>query len=177
MKRTAPVVLRTARLLGRATTANDLPYVIAMDRDWEVQKTLFGALSTPEESKARLRRWEAIWENHGFGFWIFEDRGANRVGHAGLFPSRHDPADVEVGYAFLPAFWNKGYASEVTREILRTGFTTLALPRIVAVAMRDNAASRRVMEKCGLEFESDFLDGSGTPCVRYAAARENWLRP
>lgn len=171
----APDVLRTARLIGRATTAQDLDYVIAMDSEWEVQRTLFGVLSTPEESKARLRRWQALWENHGFGFWIFEDARGCRVGHAGLFPSRHDAADVEVGYAFFPAFWGRGYATEATREILRTGFIALELSRIVAVALPENAASRRVMEKCGLGFERDLLDSDGKPCVRYAALRETWL--
>ena len=53
--------------------------------------------------------------------------------------------------AFLKEHWGHGYATESARASLDWGFDELALERIVAVALESNVASRRVLEKCGLE--------------------------
>ena len=45
------------------------------------------------------------------------------------------------------------------------------LGRIIAVAHPDNAASRRVMEKCGMVYEG-IVDAYGKASVRYAIAGE-----
>ncbi|MBV8726513.1 MAG: GNAT family N-acetyltransferase, partial [Candidatus Eremiobacteraeota bacterium] len=160
---------------GRAVTERDLPYVIAIDTDWDIQKTLFRTISTPIESKARLERWQQVWSDHGFGFWVFQDAAGKQVGHAGLFPSRHDPSWIEIGYVLKPPYWKLGYATELAMAILRIGFERLRMPRIVAVAHAENVASRRVMEKCGLSFDREFLYADKWPSVLYTAERDAWL--
>ena len=56
---------------------------------------------------------------------------------------------VEMGYAFLPAYYNQGYATESFKGaidyLFAHGFTT-----VLAGAFSENAASMRVMEKCGM---------------------------
>lgn len=156
-------------------TDRDLPYVIAIDTDWDIQKTLFRTISTPAESRARLDRWMQVWAHHGFGFWIFRDASGNEVGHAGLFPSRHDEDWIEIGYVLKPSYWKLGYATELAMAILRLGFENLRFPQIVAVAHADNVASRRVMEKCGLAFDREFLYADKWPSVLYVAERDAWL--
>lgn len=71
---------------------------------------------------------------------------------------RFDTANesAEVGYVLNPHYYNQGYATEALRAVLDFGFTTLGLHRIEARYMKDNAASRRVMEKCGMQFEGVF---------------------
>lgn len=60
---------------------------------------------------------------------------------------------AEIGYVLNPAFWGKGIAAEAVKELLRFGFEGLSLSRISAVCMSKNAASLRVMEKCGMQIE------------------------
>jgi RimJ/RimL family protein N-acetyltransferase len=63
--------------------------------------------------------------------------------------------------------WGQGLATEGARAALRYGFEVVGLERIISTARADNAASRRVMEKCGLVFQEEFTHRApwlpGTP--------------
>ena len=59
----------------------------------------------------------------------------------------------EVGYVINPNYAKKGYATEALKRIMYEGFMTLNLHRIYARCMDGNAASLRVMEKCGMTYE------------------------
>ena len=82
---------------------------------------------------------------------------------------------IEMGYAYLPAYYNRGYATEAFRGaisyLLDHGFTT-----VVAGAFSENPASLRVMEKCGM-VKQDYTDeieyrGNTHTCIYYAAKKE-----
>jgi RimJ/RimL family protein N-acetyltransferase len=57
---------------------------------------------------------------------------------------------------------------------LKVGFESLGLQRIIAIAQPANAPSRRVMEKCGMIFETETLSANGLASVRYAIGKEMW---
>lgn len=59
----------------------------------------------------------------------------------------------DLGYAFLPEFWSRGYALEATRAVLAHARDTLALDRVLAIVDPANAASIRVLQKLGFAFE------------------------
>jgi RimJ/RimL family protein N-acetyltransferase len=61
--------------------------------------------------------------------------------------------DVDVGFAFLPRYWGKGYAYEAGAAVMAYGKDALGLSRIVAIVSPDNASSIKVLEKLGLAFE------------------------
>jgi len=170
------VDIRTARLGGRPVNRGDLDYVVSMDTNWSVQKTLFGKLSGRVESQQRLERWVRIWETQGFGFWIFSNTRGEVIGHAGIFNSPREEGSIEVGYALKPAHWGKGYAMEMAMVSLDVAFVTFALPRIIAIAAPENIASRRVLEKCGMALDREFVSTQSLPSVRYSAARNDWIR-
>jgi len=69
----------------------------------------------------------------------------------GVRSAEHRQGDL--GYAVHPDHWGKGYATEALRRILEFGFEELSLERIWATADVRNVASRRVMEKAGMERE------------------------
>lgn len=78
---------------------------------------------------------------------------------------------IEMGYAYLPAYYNRGYATEAFKGaigyLLAHGFDT-----VLAGAFSDNPASLRVMEKCGME-KQDYTDeieyrGITHTCIYYA---------
>jgi RimJ/RimL family protein N-acetyltransferase len=56
---------------------------------------------------------------------------------------------------------------------VRYGFETVGLERIISATMATNAASRRVMEKCGLRFQGE-LEMAGTVVAWYAIDRTDW---
>jgi len=171
----APRNIETARLYGTAIGTGDLDYMVSMDTDPQVSKALFG-IQTRDQSRTRLEKWIAHGDQHGFGFWIFRDGSGEEIGHAGLFQSPRNVGSVEVGYALRPEYWYRGFATEMTRAAILTGFTVLQLPRIIGIAVSDNLPSRRVLEKLGLEFESEYADQHGGVSVLYSVDRKTWLR-
>ncbi len=66
------------------------------------------------------------------------------------------PRTYEIGWVFHPAYQGMGYATEAAHELLRYGFETLQLHRIIATCQPENIASWRVMEKLGMRREGFF---------------------
>lgn len=60
---------------------------------------------------------------------------------------------AELGYWIGVPYWNRGYATEAGRMILRFGFEELGLNRIFAHHFVRNPASGRVMLKLGMRLE------------------------
>jgi RimJ/RimL family protein N-acetyltransferase len=80
---------------------------------------------------------------------------------------------VEVGWDLHPSVWGQGLATEGARAALGYGFEAVGLERIISTARADNAASRRVMEKCGLAFQEEFTH-KGALVAWYAIDRADW---
>jgi ribosomal-protein-alanine N-acetyltransferase len=78
--------------------------------------------------------------------------------------------EIEVGYRFLKDHRGRGYATEAAAASIAFGFDELGLDRIVAVALPENTASRRVLEKCGLT-EIGLTHVYGLDHVKYEIAR------
>jgi ribosomal-protein-alanine N-acetyltransferase len=96
------------------------------------------------------------WAVHGFGPWAVIHKPDNQfMGHCGL---RYWPGSSDVGvlYALATRYWGQGLATEGACASLGYGFEHLKLERIMAAALIDNHASRRVLEKIGLRYEKTF---------------------
>nr|WP_302849209.1 GNAT family N-acetyltransferase [Polaribacter sp. SA4-10] len=93
------------------------------------------------------------YEKYGYGRWAtFLKNGMQFVGWAGLaYLPEFD--EIDLGYRFLPEFWGLGIATEASHAILTYGFDKLELRKIIAIAMKENKSSIRVMEKVGMEFD------------------------
>jgi RimJ/RimL family protein N-acetyltransferase len=147
------IELETARLALRPVAAGDLALALALGADARVMASLGGTQSA-EQCQAWLARQLEHWRTHAFG--RFHVSANNRfVGFVGL--SRHDfergiVPGVEVAWRLAFDEWGKGYATEAARAAIAHGFQTLGLTEIIAVTNRDNARSRRVMERLGMHF-------------------------
>ncbi len=82
---------------------------------------------------------------------ILKDGGIP-IGVCGLL-KRDVFEDHDVGFAFLPRYWSKGYAFEAAAAVLEHGRETLGLSRVLAFTSLDNAASIRLLEKLGFRLE------------------------
>jgi ribosomal-protein-alanine N-acetyltransferase len=63
--------------------------------------------------------------------------------------------EVDVAYRLLPAYWGQGLATEAAQASVRYGFAKLGLKRIIGLAMPENIASIRVLEKAGLHYTEE----------------------
>lgn len=92
------------------------------------------------------------YEQFGFGLYLTKLKNGAPIGICGLL-KRDSLEDVDIGFAFLPKFWSKGYAFEAATAIMDYGLNDLGLNRIVAVTSPENHKSIILLEKLGLRFE------------------------
>ena len=92
------------------------------------------------------------YTRNGFGLYLTQLKGGDLpIGMCGLI-KRAALEDVDIGYAFLPKFWSKGYAVESALAVKEQA-RGLGLKRLVAIVDPANQGSIRVLEKLGLVFE------------------------
>ena len=95
----------------------------------------------------------AMYDRHGFGLFLVELKdGGTPIGMCGLL-KRDVLPDVDVGYAFLPAFRGRGLAGESATAVLRYAREQLGIPRVVAIVSPGNHDSIRLLAKLGMAFE------------------------
>lgn len=172
MGRAAVNVIETERLSLRHLHTDDAAFIFELvnEPSWlrfvgdKGIKTLEDArnylLKGPIEMYARL----------GFGLWLVETKeGHSSIGICGLI-KRDSLQDVDIGFAFLPAYRGQGYALESASAVMAYGKQTLKLRRIMAVVSPDNHGSARLLEKLGFSFERLVrLPGDAVDLELYAA--------
>lgn len=183
-----PIFLTTGRLVLREFTPNDAELLIELDSDPEVMRYLTGGRPTPAaEIRGRIlpRILAHYRQPPGLGWWAALDRESGDFwGWLVLRPVRDgDALEVELGYRLRRAAWGMGLATEGCRALIDKGFAELGVERVVANTMTINAASRRVMDKCGLTYVRTWfgdwpeaIDGSEHGDVEYALTRPEWQR-
>lgn len=175
--------LRTERLLLRAWRDDDIEPFAALNADPEVMRH-FPSILGRAESEAQAARIRAGFATHGLGRWAVEVPGqAAFIGFAGLavpgFEAHFTPC-VEIGWRLARAYQGRGYATEAARAAVRFGFTAAGLDQIVSFTVPANLASRRVMEKLGMQYAGEFDHPSlpaGHPLQRhvlYRLSRAAW---
>jgi ribosomal-protein-alanine N-acetyltransferase len=163
----------TARLVGEPLGPQHFEDLLRLYTDVQVTATL-GGFRTAAWIREYLDAVEKTWAD-GFDLWHLRDRETGMfAGRGGLRRVNVDGTpEVEVGWAFMPDFWGHGLATELGRAAVAIGFDTLGLDSIVSFTLVDNAASRRVMEKCGLVYERSG-PWADLPHVFYRITADSW---
>ena len=182
------ILLETGRLRLRRFTIEDVDLLVALDSDPEVMRFITYGASTARSTydEVILPRWFALYESSPLlGYWAAEDReGGNFLGWFHLRPDRIDPDEQELGYRLARAAWGQGLATEGAAAVVRHGFERVGAAKISARTLAGNLASQRVMQKCGLGFENDFVYPDDVipsrperdrAAVKYSITRADWL--
>jgi RimJ/RimL family protein N-acetyltransferase len=167
-----PTVIETERLRLRRLDEPDAPFILELvnDEAWLRYIGDRGVRNTDDARNYILKGPMASYAKFGFGLWLVELKtGAKAIGICGLL-QRETLSDVDIGFAFLPAFRGQGYAIEAGRATLAHGRTKLGLKRIVAVTMPANEGSIRTLVKLGLRFEKMIRLGPDTPELQLFAS-------
>lgn len=159
------VSISTVRLRLRRWRAGDLGPFAAMCGDPEVMRHIgSGAIQTREQAERSIHEFEREWEDKGYGLFAVQRRDTKGlIGFAGLSEPNFLPEimpAVEIGWRFGRQYWGNGYATEAARAALDFGLQELGIPEIVSIYQSENHASRRIVEKLGMQFDRETLDPS-----------------
>jgi RimJ/RimL family protein N-acetyltransferase len=92
-------------------------------------------------------------EEKGFSLYLVVEReSGQKLGMSGLI-KRPELEHVDLGYAFLPAAWGKGYAIEAARAVLEHARRDAGLRELAAITSPDNESSIQLLLKLGYAFQ------------------------
>ena len=145
----------TERLILRPMTERDADFILELLNEPSFIRNIGDRkVRTLEGAKAYITNGPvASYAKNGFGLYLVQLRQSGEsMGMCGLI-QRNTLKDVDIGYAFLPKFWSKGYAFEAAQAMKQYAQDELGLKRLVAVVDPENLPSIRLLEKLGMRYE------------------------
>ena len=148
-------VIETERLLLRQLAIEDAGFILELLNEPSFIRNIGdrGVRTIEGANSYILNGPVASYAKNGFGLYLVKLKETDEsIGMCGLI-KRDTLDDVDIGYAFLPKFWSKGYAVESAQAVKEYAKNTIGLDRLVAIVDPENEGSIRVLEKIGLQFE------------------------
>ena len=145
--------LETPRLILRDIRMEDIQeYYERLFSDGDVCRyLLFDPHQDIGESYEQIQGILQQYEEGKFYRWgITEKDDDSLIGIIGLVRIEEETSQCSFAYLLGCDYWNRGYGTEVLKEVIRFAFEELELKRIVAAHMAENPASGAVMRKAGM---------------------------
>lgn len=163
-------VIETDRLILRAFVDNDVKDVLKFNSDPKVMRyTGCKVINSLEEAQDIISNtWHQDYTTYGYGRFAVIYKPHNKViGFSGL-KWETDLKETDIGYRFLSEYWGMGIATESCIPVMKYGFNELGLKRIVGLALLENIASCKVLEKIGMEhYKTENFPGENLMCNWY----------
>ncbi len=88
---------------------------------------------------------------------VLEREPSRNIGYVQMVPM--EDGTWEIGYHITKAYTGRGFATEAVKAFLPVMAEAIGIREVYGICLAENAASCRVMEKCGFE---DLYAGTGT---------------
>jgi ribosomal-protein-alanine N-acetyltransferase len=149
------MILETERLLLTDYQIEKLDVFFKLkscDEVWEY--STFAPIKDIEQARILLEKLidEGINGNYIYNA-LYKKNSMEFIGEAGIIGYIPHANRCVIGYNLLPEYWNYGYATEITKHLVKYSFEFLGIERIEALALQINAASCRVLDKSGFLLE------------------------
>lgn len=121
----------------------------------------------------------AIRQGEAYPLFLFRKKDGLIIGGLTLSNIRRHPAQAgTLGYWVGEQFALQGYMTEALQVVRDHAFRQLEISRLEAACLPDNIASRRLLERCGFNYEGVAraylqIDGRWRNHVLYAALRSD----
>lgn len=150
------VILQTDRLLLRRLTPGDAKFIRELVNEPSFIENIGDRNVRSEEDAVQYIQNGpmASYERHGYGLYKVELRqNSTPIGICG--PLKRETLEYpDIGFAFLPSFWGKGYAIESAAAVMNYAREMLGLKNIAAITTPTNEPSIKLLEKLGFRFQS-----------------------
>lgn len=142
----------TQRLLIRRFEPDDWSQVLEYTSDPSVMTYIPEGLFTVEKAQVFVAE-NSSEQAEAYAIIRLEEQ--DLIGHM-IFHPWFAPRTYEIGWVLHKAYHGRGYVTEAAIALLRYGFESLQLHRVIATCQPENIPSYRVMEKLGMRREAFF---------------------
>ncbi len=136
-----------------------------------------------KETKELFNIWIKEYEKNDTFRWIVEVKENHEViGTIDVVEKDINAMVSEIGYCYSEKYWNKGYATEALKAILKYCFIDIGFYLVFARHMSLNPASGKVMEKAGLKYEATLKgrmldkDNIRNDLIYYSLTKDEYLK-
>ncbi len=169
------MLIQTERLELRPVSNSDLEFKMEMETNPKVMAHIgSGEVRTPEQIADSLKRYLLMAQENPFlGQWVVIEKSTRKnIGTIGLRPPATEKRmdGLEIGFAYIPESWGKGFASEAARGVIDYVHRHFPSKRILAMVAKENAASKKVLNKIGMKLVGETtyvspVDGGKVKCL------------
>jgi len=148
------MMIETYRLTLITITSADLEDIHKLHSIPEVDR--YNTLGIPENMEETRKLVDPVLKEQkltprkDYTFKIVVKESNEFIGLAGITLSLDRFRLGEIYFKLAPPYWGNGYATEVSRILIDTGFEVFKLHKVEAGADTENMASIRVLEKSGM---------------------------
>lgn len=134
-------------------TEDDAPFFLRLFNEPSYHQNIGDrGVRTLDDCKKYLReKYVSSYGPHGMGVFVIElTASCETIGFSCIL--KRDELEVaDLGYAFLPEHWGKGYATEASAAVMEYCRDVLRLPAIGGIVDPANVPSIKVLKKLGME--------------------------
>jgi [ribosomal protein S5]-alanine N-acetyltransferase len=143
-------ILATTRLNLEILSEEDVDFILELvnTREWV---TFIGNknIHSPEEATAYIQK---ISNSQNCCYWTVKLKDSNVPAGLITLIKRDYLEHLDIGFAFLPKFYNNGYGYEGAKAVMLHLAKYPQYKEILAETLPGNAVSIRLIEKLGLKF-------------------------
>lgn len=162
-------MLETDRLLIRPTILEDAAFIYELlnSPDWIENIGQRNVHSIEEAMHYIEYKMLAAHEKNGFGnCTVILKENNQKIGTCGLY-TRAELEFADIGYALLPAYYNRGYALEAAQAMKYYALESLKFKGLMGITRASNHPSQRLLKKLGLHYRNllQFPDEKEAICL------------
>lgn len=144
----------TERLIIRPTSESDADFIFELlnTPKW-LQFIGDRNIKTVENAKAYIVE-KMIPQLERLGFsnnTVIRKQDMQKIGTCGLY-DREGIEGIDIGFAFLPEYEQKGYAFEAANRLKQAAFEEFGHNMMSGITLKENTSSQKLLEKLGLSF-------------------------
>lgn len=141
--------MESERLIYREVNLEDVENIFKIYSDPEVAKyDWYKPIVTKDDAVSIINRYSKEFKNKEEITWGVARKSDNKIiGYCCLGSFNDDSIRSEIGYGFNRDEWNKGYATEAIKVLVKFGFEVMSLNRIEAQVTLGNDFSVKALKK------------------------------
>lgn len=145
------ISIKTERLTIEPLTSDDYAFIreLVNSQGW-LQFIGNRNINSDEDAIAYIER---ILNSSTIDYWVVRVKDTNESAGMVSLVKRDYLPQPDIGFAFLPAHMNKGFAFEATKAVMDKLQELKLFQNLFAITIPGNVSSIRLLDKLGLKFE------------------------